>query len=101
MADFVVWNPWAAGAAKMGDMDDEEWKFFICVEAAQASKVVHVKASGEKDKIWKASHILTLTEGIYLINSIFIIYIFRNPINTNRFNDKFTKFIAYFKGSKL
>ena len=61
-ADFVVWNPWAAGAAKMADMDDEEWKTFVCVEAAQTSKVVHVKASGDKDKVWKASHVFTLTD---------------------------------------
>lgn len=61
LADFVVWNPWAVGAAKMADMGDEEWKNFVCVEAVQASKVVHVKASGEKDKTWKASHVLTLT----------------------------------------
>ena len=62
LADFVVWNPWAAGAAKMADMDDEEWKHFVCVEAAQTSKIIHIKASGDKDKVWKASHVLTLTD---------------------------------------
>ena len=61
LADFVVWNPWAAGAAKLADMGDDEWKNFICVEAAQASKPIQLKATGEKDKFWKASHVLTMT----------------------------------------
>ena len=61
-ADFVVWNPWAAGAAKMADMDDAEWGTFMCVEAAQASKTVNIKATGEKDKFWKGSHVLSLLD---------------------------------------
>ena len=63
LADFVIWNPWIEGAAKMGDMDDEEWRNFVCVEAAQDSKPIHIKASGTKDKVWKATHILTSSEG--------------------------------------
>ena len=62
MADWVIWNPWAEGAAKMGDMDDEEYHQFVCVEAVQTSKTINVKASGEKDKTWKASHVLTLID---------------------------------------
>ena len=62
LADFTVWNPWVAGAAKLADMDNEEWRKFICVEATMASKIVHVKATGEKDKRWKASHVLMLTD---------------------------------------
>jgi len=60
MADWVIWNPWSEGAAKMGDMDDEEFHQFVCVEAVQTSKPIHIKASGDKDKVWKASHVLTL-----------------------------------------
>ena len=63
-ADFVVWNPWIAGAAKIADMDDEEWSSFICVEAVQSSKVIHVKASNEKENYWKASHVLSLRDAI-------------------------------------
>ena len=63
LADFVVWNPWVEGAAKMGDMDDDEWRNFVCVEAAQDGKPIHLKASGTKDKVWKATHILTSSEG--------------------------------------
>jgi len=62
MADWVIWNPWAEGASKMGDMDDEEYHQFVCVEAVQTSKTINVKASGEKDKTWKASHVLTLID---------------------------------------
>ena len=62
MADWVIWNPWSEGAAKMADMDDEEFHQFVCVEAVQTSKPIHIKSSGDKDKEWKASHVLTLAE---------------------------------------
>ncbi len=32
----VVWNPAAARAAQMGDLGDEGWKRFVCVESANA-----------------------------------------------------------------
>lgn len=36
----VVWNPWAARAAQMGDLGSDEdgggWKSFVCVESANA-----------------------------------------------------------------
>ena len=32
----VVWNPWAARAAQMGDLGAEGWKRFVCVESANA-----------------------------------------------------------------
>lgn len=32
----VVWNPWAARAAQMGDLGQEGWKTFVCVESANA-----------------------------------------------------------------
>jgi D-hexose-6-phosphate mutarotase len=32
----VVWNPWAARAAQMGDLGQEGWKRFVCVESANA-----------------------------------------------------------------
>lgn len=32
--DAVVWNPGAADAAALADMDDEEYRRFVCIEAA-------------------------------------------------------------------
>jgi D-hexose-6-phosphate mutarotase len=32
----VVWNPWAARAAQMGDLGADGWKHFVCVESANA-----------------------------------------------------------------
>jgi len=34
----VVWNPWQTLAAKMTDLEAEEWKDFVCVESANALK---------------------------------------------------------------
>ena len=46
-ADTVVWNPWAAGAASMPDMRDDEYLEMICVEAAQVGAPVHLDAGAE------------------------------------------------------
>lgn len=32
----VVWNPWAARAAQMGDLGQDGWTRFVCVETANA-----------------------------------------------------------------
>ena len=32
----VVWNPWAARAAQMGDLGTDGWKSFVCVESGNA-----------------------------------------------------------------
>ena len=34
----VVWNPWIAKAAALADLDNEEWRHFVCVEQANASR---------------------------------------------------------------
>ena len=34
----VVWNPWAAKAAALPDMGDDEWHGFVCVETANVGE---------------------------------------------------------------
>jgi glucose-6-phosphate 1-epimerase len=46
-ADTVVWNPWAAAAAALPDMEDDEYLRMLCVEAAQVGAPVRLDAGGE------------------------------------------------------
>ncbi len=44
----VVWNPWSEIAASMGDLDDDDYKKMICVEAANAGpETVEIAADSE------------------------------------------------------
>ncbi|MCU0927065.1 MAG: D-hexose-6-phosphate mutarotase [Hydrogenophaga sp.] len=44
----VVWNPWAAIAAGMADLDDDGYQRFVCVETANAAdEVITVPPGGE------------------------------------------------------
>jgi len=40
LKDVVVWNPWAEGAQRLKDMDDDEYKQFVCVESGIVSEEV-------------------------------------------------------------
>ena len=51
--DAVVWNPGAADAAAMTDMDDEEYRRFICIEAAVIAPLT--LAPGQ---VWRGQHTL-------------------------------------------
>lgn len=47
-ASAVVWNPWAATAASMGDLGDDDYKVMLCVETNNAGPdVVQVAPGGE------------------------------------------------------
>ena len=35
-ANVVVWNPWAAKAAEVADIGDDDWERFVCIEGANA-----------------------------------------------------------------
>ncbi len=43
----VVWNPWIAKAAALPDMDDEDWRRFVCVEQVNAARnAIELPAGG-------------------------------------------------------
>jgi len=44
----VVWNPWAATAASMGDLGDDDYKQMICVETTNAGPDVVQVAPGSE-----------------------------------------------------
>ncbi|OEJ64022.1 D-hexose-6-phosphate mutarotase [Magnetovibrio blakemorei] len=47
-ASAVVWNPWAATAASMGDLGDDDYKIMLCVESTNAGPdIIDVAAGGE------------------------------------------------------
>jgi len=44
----VVWNPWVATAASMGDLDDNDYRKMLCVETANAGpETIAIAAGGE------------------------------------------------------
>ncbi len=44
----VVWNPWAAIAAQMGDLKDDDYRHFLCVETANAADdIIQIPADSE------------------------------------------------------
>jgi glucose-6-phosphate 1-epimerase len=46
-ANSVVWNPWVEKAAVLSDLEDDEWKDFVCVEQANAGRnFVRLPAGG-------------------------------------------------------
>jgi len=44
--DVVVWNPWSDGADALVDMDPQEYRVMLCVEAAQAAAPVTLPPGG-------------------------------------------------------
>lgn len=49
--DAVVWNPGAADAAALSDMQDDEYQRFVCVEPAVLALVTL-----EEDEVWRGSY---------------------------------------------
>ena len=35
---LVLWNPWIDKSARLADLPDDAWKYFVCVEAANAGE---------------------------------------------------------------
>jgi glucose-6-phosphate 1-epimerase len=47
-ASAVVWNPWTATAASMGDLGDDDYKVMVCVETTNAGPdIINVAPGGE------------------------------------------------------
>jgi glucose-6-phosphate 1-epimerase len=53
--EWVVWNPGAEGAAATADMDDGDYRRFVCVEPARVDKEV-LQAGAE----WTGLHTISL-----------------------------------------
>ncbi len=46
--NVVVWNPWAKGSSQISDLDEDDYKHFVCVEIANAaSDKVEIPAGTE------------------------------------------------------
>jgi len=55
--DVVVWNPWDEKTKAMGDMPDDDYKKFVCIEVGAIREPVTVKAGEE----WTASQKITIS----------------------------------------
>ncbi len=48
---LVVWNPGAAGARDIADMPDDQWRRFVCLEAANASEDAIELEPGQRHRL--------------------------------------------------
>jgi glucose-6-phosphate 1-epimerase len=58
----VVWNPWAEVAASMADMGNDEWPYFVCVEAANCRDNAVTLAPGETHAMGVTIRVANLCE---------------------------------------
>jgi D-hexose-6-phosphate mutarotase len=47
----VVWNPWIAGAARLPDFGDDEYRGMVCVETARAAEDIATVLAGGEDRL--------------------------------------------------
>lgn len=55
--DWVVWNPWRDASAAIGDMQPEDYRHMLCVEAARVTDPVEL----EPGATWVGEEVLTTT----------------------------------------
>lgn len=56
-ADTVVWNPWVERAAALGDVGDNDWQDFVCVEAANIGQDAVTLDPGEEHSLVLVIHV--------------------------------------------
>eukprot|EP00730_Choanoeca_flexa_P019377 TRINITY_DN9460_c0_g1_i1.p1 TRINITY_DN9460_c0_g1~~TRINITY_DN9460_c0_g1_i1.p1 ORF type:complete len:342 (+),score=62.48 TRINITY_DN9460_c0_g1_i1:3-1028(+) len=54
LPDSVVWNPWIEKAKAMGDLPDDAYHHFVCVEAGQVSSALSL----EPQQTWQGGQVL-------------------------------------------
>lgn len=47
ISSWVIWNPWEEKVKSINDMDNEEYKKFICIEAANADQTITIQPNDE------------------------------------------------------
>ena len=57
--DTVLWNPWVERTKKIGDLPEDAYQHFVCVESGSIFSKVRV----EPGATWRASQIITVNEG--------------------------------------
>lgn len=55
--DWVVWNPWRDAAAALGDMPPDDYRRFVCVEAARVESPIVLAPGAE----WTGAETMTVT----------------------------------------
>ena len=50
-ATTVVWNPWQEGANSLGDLGNDEWREFVCVEASNILGSAITLAPGQEHRM--------------------------------------------------
>jgi glucose-6-phosphate 1-epimerase len=58
-SDLVVWNPWAVAARALTDLEDEEYREFLCVEPGNVTHPVFLDG-GEH---WEGNQTIRVVEG--------------------------------------
>ncbi|MGL5816779.1 MAG: D-hexose-6-phosphate mutarotase, partial [Phycicoccus sp.] len=58
--NVVVWNPWEEKAAEIGDIADDDWLRFVCVEGANAFENAVVVGPGQSHTLGYRVEVLPL-----------------------------------------
>ncbi len=55
--DWVVWNPWSTGSRTLSDMQPEDYRRMLCVEAARVTQPVQL----EPGRTWVGEEVISIT----------------------------------------